>query len=385
MGADVAAPCGSARPCARVSLEPVPAITVAPSPTSSRTASSSAQLLVVGERRRLAGGPGDDEPVRAVVDQVAGERAGPRRGRRAPSASNGVTIAVSTPRISAIGLEYQRVHESLSRRRPAGVRSAHGCARSSWAATWISRSSRPNGATSWTPIGRPSSVQCSGSEIAGWPVALKSAVNAPAGTARRKASSGSAPRVVVGAERHAAARPSSASAAGRSRSRTSRRSPGRRAGGGRRRAGSGPLVALAPDPRPAPRSAARRRRRVSSRPSSIAELVRGVAAWPAAQRVRKRVLEVERLGARRVDRRGVLDLVAERLEQLRRRRGPRRRTRVRLEAGDRRLLEDPDPQRPARRSAPRCRGARAAGRRRGRRAPGPGPRRGSRRCRGPSA
>ena len=37
--------------------------------------------LVVGERRRLAGRAGDDEPVGAVVDEVARERAGSCRGR----------------------------------------------------------------------------------------------------------------------------------------------------------------------------------------------------------------------------------------------------------------------------------------------------------------
>ena len=43
-----------------------------------------------------------------------------------------------------------------------GVRSAQGAAFSSCAAIRISRSSRPNGATNWTPTGTPSSVQCSG-------------------------------------------------------------------------------------------------------------------------------------------------------------------------------------------------------------------------------
>ena len=35
------------------------------------------------------------------------------------------------------------------------MRSAHGAAVSSWAATRTSRSSRPWAATSWTPIGKP--------------------------------------------------------------------------------------------------------------------------------------------------------------------------------------------------------------------------------------
>ena len=52
------------------------------------------QLLGVGERRRLAGGAGDDEAVVAVVDQAAGQPRAASRSRP-PSSSKGVTIAVT--------------------------------------------------------------------------------------------------------------------------------------------------------------------------------------------------------------------------------------------------------------------------------------------------
>ena len=48
-----------------------------------------------------------------------------------------------------------------------GCRSAHGAAASSCAATRMSRSSRPNPPTSWTPTGRPSALQWRGTLIAG--------------------------------------------------------------------------------------------------------------------------------------------------------------------------------------------------------------------------
>ena len=53
------------------------------------------QPLVVGQRRRLARRAGDDEPVVAVLLQLAGQRGGGVEIER-PSSSNGVTIAVST-------------------------------------------------------------------------------------------------------------------------------------------------------------------------------------------------------------------------------------------------------------------------------------------------
>ena len=52
-------------------------------------------------------------------------------------------------------------------RQIAGCRLSHGMARSSCAATASSRSSRPWGATSWMPIGKPSLLMASGSEIDG--------------------------------------------------------------------------------------------------------------------------------------------------------------------------------------------------------------------------
>ena len=57
-----------------------------------------------------------------------------------------------------------------------GRRSTHGAAASSWEASRISTSSRPNGAANCTPIGRPSVLVPSGSEIAGCPVALNGSV-----------------------------------------------------------------------------------------------------------------------------------------------------------------------------------------------------------------
>ena len=59
-----------------VSLVPTPAITLARSPTASRTARSSSVLLGVGGGRRLAGGAVDDQAVVAVVDQVGGQALG---------------------------------------------------------------------------------------------------------------------------------------------------------------------------------------------------------------------------------------------------------------------------------------------------------------------
>ena len=61
--------------------------------------------------------------------------------------------------------------------RSAGRRSRHGAARSSWAASENSISSAPKRPTKCRPIGRPSSVQASGTDMAGTPVALHTAVN----------------------------------------------------------------------------------------------------------------------------------------------------------------------------------------------------------------
>ncbi len=58
-----------------------------------------------------------------------------------------------------------------------GRRSNHGCARSSCDASCSSSSSSPKRPTNWTPIGRLSAFQYSGSEIAGCPVAFCRFVN----------------------------------------------------------------------------------------------------------------------------------------------------------------------------------------------------------------
>ena len=53
-----------------------------------------------------------------------------------------------------------------------GRRSPHGRARSSCPARRMSVASSPQRATKCTPTGSPDAVQCSGREIAGWPLAL---------------------------------------------------------------------------------------------------------------------------------------------------------------------------------------------------------------------
>ena len=57
-----------------MSYVPVPATTVARSPTSSSAAREELEALVVRERRRLPGRAGDDEAVGAVVDEMARQR-----------------------------------------------------------------------------------------------------------------------------------------------------------------------------------------------------------------------------------------------------------------------------------------------------------------------
>ena len=56
---------------------------------------------------------------------------------------------------------------------PGGVRSNHGCARSSWPARRNSVASSPNRPTKCMPTGSPPAVQWSGTDIAGCPVTLK--------------------------------------------------------------------------------------------------------------------------------------------------------------------------------------------------------------------
>ncbi len=96
--------------------------------------------LVIGERGPLAGRSRDDDAVRAVLDQVRGELA----------------RALDIERAIVGKRRDHRRQDSFERRHrvenyPANVgatRSAQGSARSSCAATWIRRSSRPCAATS---------------------------------------------------------------------------------------------------------------------------------------------------------------------------------------------------------------------------------------------
>jgi len=57
-----------------------------------------------------------------------------------------------------------------------GLFPAHGRACSNWAARRNRVASSPKGATKWAPTGRPPGVQCRGTLMAGWPVALNTAV-----------------------------------------------------------------------------------------------------------------------------------------------------------------------------------------------------------------
>jgi hypothetical protein len=57
-----------------------------------------------------------------------------------------------------------------------GLRPAHGAASSSCPASERISSSSPKRPTNCTPTGRPASFQCSGSDIAGWPVTLNGGV-----------------------------------------------------------------------------------------------------------------------------------------------------------------------------------------------------------------
>src|SRR5215211_1362672 len=155
------------------------------------------ELLLVGERGRLTGRAGDHEPVGPLLDEAARQRAGGvevegsplvegRHHRGDHARDQGHTRIIADQEAAATS-------PADAPAKTGGRRSAHGCASSSWEAARISRSSRPKAATRWTPTGRPSGVQWRGSEIAGWPVALKSAVIPPCGTAALYASNGSSP------------------------------------------------------------------------------------------------------------------------------------------------------------------------------------------------
>src|SRR4029453_11096947 len=71
-----------------------------------------------------------------------------------------------------------RGHANLHALATAGARRpAHGRALSSCAASRNSVPSSPKRPTNWTPSGRPLDDHASGTDIAGWPVELNSAVN----------------------------------------------------------------------------------------------------------------------------------------------------------------------------------------------------------------
>ena len=96
--------------------------------------------LVVGERGSLSGRSRDDHSVRAVLDQVRGELA---------RAADIERTIVGERRDHCRQDSAERRHPGKAT--PANVgatRSAQGSARSSCAATWISRSSLPCAATS---------------------------------------------------------------------------------------------------------------------------------------------------------------------------------------------------------------------------------------------
>ena len=102
-----------------MSLVPVPQTIGASSPTSSTTARSSADVLVVVEGRRLAGRS------RRRRGRASRSRAGSGRGSRAaasstaPASSNGVAIAVSTPRSSVIAISVPASEQLLEADREA--------------------------------------------------------------------------------------------------------------------------------------------------------------------------------------------------------------------------------------------------------------------------
>ena len=77
-----------------MSLEPTPATIVAPAGRSRDGELDQAQVLLVVERRRLAGGAADDEAVRAVRRQMVHQADERLLVDAQPSASNGVMIAV---------------------------------------------------------------------------------------------------------------------------------------------------------------------------------------------------------------------------------------------------------------------------------------------------
>ena len=74
---------------------------------------------------------------------------------------------------------------------PGGRRSCHGAAASTWADSASNSSSSAGRAASITPTGRPSGVQCSGSETAGMPVTFQAEVHGVKAFCASKSAAGS--------------------------------------------------------------------------------------------------------------------------------------------------------------------------------------------------
>ena len=138
-----------------------------------------------------------DEPV--TPPSARGPRAGPatascpavsagrsRIARRAGDALHARGIGVDGLLMRAVPTQIRRtvLHRADGIRattasvahHPGGRRSAHGAAASTCAASASSSSSSAGRAASITPTGRPSGVQCSGSETAGMPVTFQAEV-----------------------------------------------------------------------------------------------------------------------------------------------------------------------------------------------------------------
>ena len=259
--------------------------------------------------------------------------------------------------------------------RSAGRRPAHGRASSSWAASASSAPSPAGRPTSCTPSGSPSSPSNSGSEIAGWPVALKTGVNGVNRPERRERRHRFGRGRVERAERQRAlgqrrreqrvvggqeARPDVARTPAAARP---RRCPARRSS-------SGPSRRSPSSSAPCPRRSARARRPCPSRRSTGRCGCENTAPNSSPQPVRL---------PRRID---LLDLVPERAQQLGRVGDGLRAHRVDDRVGDGRQRRGGDPQ-PAGRAPRRCaRTARPAAAPRSRRpARSRRARRGSPRCR----
>ena len=157
------------------------------------------------------------------------------------------------------GRRGARRHARAGCGRGSGRWCAHGCAASICAASCSSVSSLSGLPTIWTPVGSPSAPKPTGSEIAGWPVMLNSAVYGVKQPERARSRERVLAEPVALADRAAAARPAPASRARRSRRRTPpARAPAPAAGPSRSGSRSTASPARA---RTAPARAARSRRR----------------------------------------------------------------------------------------------------------------------------